>query len=137
MPQTIGAIRRYYNRHGCYPGRILADKIYRNRQTIAYCKARGIRLSGPSLGRLKKHEENNKVIEYQDNAERVKMERGFSLLNRRFGAGPIPTKRKDTTLSSISLSIIAMNPSKLTADFLRPFFRYIFIFNNFKSIFEN
>lgn len=33
------------------PERILADKIYRNRQTLAFCKEHGIRLSGPALGK--------------------------------------------------------------------------------------
>lgn len=38
---------RFRKREGHYPGRILADKIYRNRENLAYCKECGIRLSGP------------------------------------------------------------------------------------------
>ena len=133
----VGAIRRYYDRHGCYPERVLADKIYRNRQNRAYCKVRGIRLSGPALGRPKKNEHHDKTIEYQDNADRVAVERGFSLLKRRFGAGLIRTKLKNTTLSSIALSVISMNLSKLTADFLRTFFRYLFIIKNSCFLFRN
>ena len=133
----VGAIRRYYYRHGCYPERVLADKIYRNRQNRAYCNVRGIRLSGPALGRPKKNEHPDKTIEYQDNADRVAVERGFSLLKRRFGAGLIRTKLKNTTLSSIALSVISMNLSKLTADFLRTFFRYLFIIKNSCFLFRN
>ena len=33
------------------PHESLADKLYRNRQTLAYCKERGIRLTGPALGK--------------------------------------------------------------------------------------
>ena len=44
-------IERFYQRKGHYPARVLADKIYRTRENLAYCKARGIRLSGPALGR--------------------------------------------------------------------------------------
>ena len=41
------AVERYRERYGCYPERIWADKIYRNRQTLAFCKEHRIRLSGP------------------------------------------------------------------------------------------
>ena len=50
----IVAVERYVERTGYYPERILADKIYRNRNNLAYCREHGIRLSGPSLGRPKK-----------------------------------------------------------------------------------
>ena len=42
---------RYKERTGHYPERILADQIYRTRENRKYCKERGIRLSGPKLGR--------------------------------------------------------------------------------------
>ncbi len=45
------AVERYRERSGCYPERILADKIYRNRQTLAFCKEHRIHLSGPALGK--------------------------------------------------------------------------------------
>ena len=78
----VSAIRRYYDRHGYYPERVLADKIYRNRQNIQYCKARNIRLSGPALGRPRKNENRDKLTEYQDNTDRIEVERGFSQLKR-------------------------------------------------------
>ncbi|MGM0110226.1 transposase [Enterococcus sp. DIV0187] len=118
----VSAIRHHHDRHDCYPKRVLADKIYRNRKNLTYCKDRGIRLSGPALGRSKKNEIRDKTIVYQDNADRVEVERGFSLLKRCFSVGLIRTKRKDTTLTSIALSVIAINLSKLTADFLRLIF---------------
>ena len=45
---------RFREREGNYPSRILADKIYRNRENPNYCKVYGIRLSGPALGRPKR-----------------------------------------------------------------------------------
>ena len=42
------AVFRYRDRYGRWPQRILADKIYRTRQTLAFCKEHGIRLSGPA-----------------------------------------------------------------------------------------
>ena len=47
----ISAIERFFKRNGHYPKRVLADKIYRNRENLSYCKSRGIRLAGPALGR--------------------------------------------------------------------------------------
>ena len=50
------AVARYRERYGCYPECILADKIYRSRQTLAFCKELGIRLSGPVLGKPPKNQ---------------------------------------------------------------------------------
>jgi hypothetical protein len=109
----VAAVRRYHDREGHYPEAVLADKIYRNRANLAYCKERGIRLSGPALGRPKKGQKVDKKQAYQDNADRVAVERGFSLLKRRYGLDLIKTKRSDTTLTSILLSLIAGNVSLL------------------------
>lgn len=49
-----GIIERYRERTGSYPERILADKIYRNHDNLAYCVERKIRLSGPHSAGLKK-----------------------------------------------------------------------------------
>jgi hypothetical protein len=47
----IEETERYRQREGFYPERVLADKIYRTRESLKYCKEHGIRLSGPPLGR--------------------------------------------------------------------------------------
>jgi hypothetical protein len=46
--QLIPEIENYKARTGFYPDRILADKIYRNRDNLRYCKERGIRLRSGS-----------------------------------------------------------------------------------------
>ncbi|MEZ0117793.1 UNVERIFIED_ORG: IS5 family transposase [Heyndrickxia coagulans] len=51
------SVENYYNRFGFYPEAILTDKIYRNRDNLAYRKSLGIRLSGPRLGRPSKTED--------------------------------------------------------------------------------
>ena len=91
------------------------DRIYRNRTNLAYCKAKGIRLSGPALGRPKKNASSDKQTEYIDNADRIEVERAFSLAKRCYGLGRIMTKREDTTRSSIELSIVAMNVDHIAA----------------------
>ena len=44
-------VERYKKETGSYPQRILADKIYRNRDNLQYCKKWHIHMSGPKLGR--------------------------------------------------------------------------------------
>lgn len=83
---------------------------------LQYCKERGIRLARPSLGRPKKDDMGDKDLEYRDNADRVEVERGFSHLKGSFGLGLLRTKRKDTTLKAISLSIILKYLSTFTVD---------------------
>lgn len=106
-------IERYRTRTGCYPERILADKIYRNRDNIAYCSNRGIRLSGPALGRPKKDEIRNKQLDYVDEAERVEVERRFSLAKRKCGLGLIVTRLEDTTCHCLAMSILLLNLRKI------------------------
>ena len=75
----IGAIKNYRNRTGCYPERVLVDKIYRNRRNLQYCKQHNIRLSGPALGRPKKDPSEDRKSVYHDAVERIEVERKFSL----------------------------------------------------------
>lgn len=123
----IGALKNYYTRTGHYPERVLADKIYRNRKNLQYCKEHGIRLSGPALGRPKKDPGENRKIIYNDAVDRIEIERSFSLAKRCYGLGLIRTKLDTTTRSSVCLSIIAMNVDRLTAisfcDFLKSIYQ--------------
>lgn len=115
---------------GHYPRRILADKIYRNRNNLAYCKERNIRLSGPALGRPRKDAVIDKKSEYRDNADRIEVERAFSLAKGSYGLGLIRTKLEETTRGSIVLSILVMNINRKLKVFLR--FFIISIFSRFK-----
>ena len=65
-------------------------------------------MSGPKLGRPSK-EKNRSKEEYQDNTDRIEVERFFSVGKRCNGAGLIMTKLEETTLSSIALSILVTN----------------------------
>ena len=112
-------VERYKQRTGHYPKRILADKIYRNRNNLAYCKERNIRLSGPALGRPRKDAVIDKKAEYRDNADRVEVERAFSLAKGSYGLGLIRTKLEETTRGSIVLSILVMNSNRKLKMFLR------------------
>lgn len=67
----ISTIQRYYERAGHYSERVLADKIYRNRNNLSFCKEHGIRLSGPELGRPKKNPDEDRRITYTDAVDRI------------------------------------------------------------------
>ncbi len=115
----IDAVERYHARTGRYPERVLADQIYRTRKNRAYCKANGIRMSGPALGRPRQMTSEEKKQSYRDNTDRIEVERGLSLAKRCYGLGLLHTKLDITTRSSIALSIIAMNVNRLTGIILR------------------
>ena len=106
-------IERYKERTGCYPERILADKIYRNRENLSYCAERKIRLSGPAHGRPKKDEICDKKQDYIDESERVEVERKFSLAKRKCGIGLIVTRLKETTCHCLAMSVLLLNLRKI------------------------
>ena len=104
------AVNAYYERTGYYPERVLADQIYRTRDNRAFCQKHGIRLSGPKLGRPSKETtKTDKQIEYQDNTDRIEVERRFSLTKRCYGMGKIVTRLEDTQFTSIALSVFVAN----------------------------
>ena len=117
------AAERFRERIGHYPERILVDQIYRTRENRKYCKMHGIRLSGPKLGRpsLEKQPAKEKKQEYQDNTDRIEVERAFSLSKRCYGMGLIRTKLYDTTLTSIALSVFVTNLFKIQSRILFTF----------------
>ena len=110
---------RFREREGHYPSRILADKIYRNRETLSYCKEHGIRLSGPALGRPKKDETRDKAQDYRDECERVEVERRFSLAKRKCGMGLVTAKLRETAAHVIAMSVLVLNLRKIQCAILR------------------
>lgn len=122
----IAVAEWYFERTGHYPERILADKIYRNRNNLVYCREHGIRLSGPSLGRPKKNVTTDRKTEYEDNADRIAVERAFALAKQKYGLGLITSRLDETTRSSIVLSVIAMNVDRISRSILRLFFDIVF-----------
>ena len=107
------SVERFKERTGHYPERVLADQIYRTRENRKYCKGHGIRLSGPKLGRPGKTAKEDKAQEYQDNTDRIEVERSFSLGKRCYGMGLIVTRLEETQLASVALSVFVMNLFKI------------------------
>ena len=109
---------RFRAREGHYPSRILADKIYRNRENLSYCKAHGIRLSGPALGRPKKGETRDKAQDDRDECERVEVERRFTLAKRTCGMGLVTAKLRETA-AVIAMSVLVLNLLRIQRALLR------------------
>lgn len=114
----VKAVERFRERTGHYPRRVLADQIYRTRENRKYCKDHGIRISGPKLGRPSADVKVDKKQEYQDNTDRIEVERCFSLSKRCYGMGCIVTKLEETQLTSIALSVFVMNLFKIQKQIL-------------------
>jgi hypothetical protein len=110
-------IERYRDRVGVYPEAVLADKLYRTREHLRFCKARNIRLSGPRLGRPAKDVSVSKKQERLDSAMRNAIEGCFGVGKRRYGMNRIMMKLRETSETSISLIILVMNLEKLLRDF--------------------
>ena len=110
---------RFREREGHYPSRILADKIYRNRENLNYCKEHGIRLSGLVLGRPRKGETRDKAQDYRDECERVEVERRFSLAKRKCGMGLVTAKLRETSAHVIAMSVLLLNLRKIQCAILR------------------
>ena len=111
--KLIETIERYRVREGHYPERVLADKIYRNRENLSYCKLHGIRLSGPALGRPKKDEQRDRRQTYLDQNERIEVERQFSLAKRKCNLGKVKTKLEETVGFTLAMSIVVLNLRKI------------------------
>lgn len=119
----IESVERYKARHGCYPAVVQADKIYRNRDNLAFCKMRAIRLSGPKLGRPGKDADRDREIEYRDSCERNIIEGRNGLSKRRFGLDLILAYLPDTSMTEAALNLLCMN-ARIRL-FLRLFLRFL------------
>jgi hypothetical protein len=104
----------FKQRTGHYPEAVLADKIFRTRENLRYCKSLGIRLSGPRLGRPPKELDPELLkLESEDSAKRNAIEGKFGQCKRRLGLGRIMAKLKGTSETAIAMSILTANLLKL------------------------
>jgi len=118
----IPAIEDYKERYGCYPEAVLADKIYRNRDNLAYCKKHGVRLSGPRLGRPAKITDKAVIKrERQDMARRNAVEGKFGEGKAKYGLDRIMARLIDSSETVIAMSFLCMNISRRLRVLLRKF----------------
>ena len=125
----IDSVEKYRRRFGFYPMAAIADKIYRNRENIKYCKECGIRLSGPPLGRPSLDKEllrEQRKQEVEDSKIRNSVEGKFGEGKRVYGLGRIFTRLEETSETVIALNILVMNLEKRLRVLFVQIFRRLF-----------
>ncbi|CCI29969.1 Monomeric isocitrate dehydrogenase [Microcystis aeruginosa PCC 9809] len=101
------------------------DKIYRTRENLAWCKERGIRLSGLPLGRPPKNRSAElKKQAQEDESFRNAIEGKFGQAKRRFGLNLCMTKLPETSETSIALTFLVVNLSRLLRQFFGLFLSF-------------
>ena len=106
-------IEAYHVKHGVYPEAILADKAYRNRENLKFCKERNIRLSGPKLGRPSKIDsKQQKEQEAKDAAERNPVEGKFGETKTKYGLARVMAKLKNASETIIELAFFCANVNR-------------------------
>ena len=112
----VGQIEAYRRRFGHYPASVHVDQIYRTRANRQFCHSKGIRLSGPPLGRPRVINESTAEQVKQDQQQgrddataRMAIEGKFGQGKRRFGLGRMMAKLAITSEAMIQISFLVMN----------------------------
>ena len=115
-------IEHYRERYRCYPESVHVDAIYRTRENRRYCSERGIRISGPPLGRPKLNPtREEKRQAYEDERDRIEIEGVLGRGKRGFSLARVMAKRADTSESAIAIAFLVMNLETLLQILLRLF----------------
>jgi len=121
------AVEKYLALFGCYPEAVLADTLFRNRENRAWLKERGIRISGPGLGRPPKVK--NEALKKQaraDSAERNAIEGSYGVCKRKYSLDLIKARLENTAMSSIVLQFLVMNLDRRLRSILNFFYNWPF-----------
>lgn len=105
-----GAVQRYIERTGKAPVRVLVDQIYRTADNIRFCKEKGIRMSGPKMGRPPREADPNALATARrDNTDRIEVERKFSLGKRSYCLSLIRMRLPETEKFAVAMGILVSN----------------------------
>lgn len=116
-------VEQFKQRFGHYPESVHADQIYRTRANRAFCRERGIRLSGKPLGRPKvKDAADTRKQVLADAAVRNQIEGKFGQGKRRFSLGRVMAKLAATAECTIAITFLVMNLERWLKLFLFVFF---------------
>ena len=105
-------VEAYYRFTGYYPESVHADRIYRTRENRAWCHEKGIRISGPPLGRppaTVSKEKKKQALE--DERIRKTIEGKFGQGKRRFSLNRVMAKLDNTSETVIAITFLVMNLS--------------------------
>ncbi|QLE40891.1 IS5 family transposase (plasmid) [Nostoc sp. C052] len=105
-------VESFKNYTGYYPESVHVDKIYRTRENRAWCKERGIRISGSPLGRPQKTiSKEKKKQALEDERIRNSIEGKFGQAKRRFSLNRVMAKLSHTSETVIAITFLVMNLS--------------------------
>ena len=119
---------------GHYPESVHVDRIYRTGQNRAFCKDKGIRMSGPPLGRPPAFiSPEQKKQAREDERIRSSIEGKFGVSKRRFSLSRVMAKLPHTSETAIAITFLVMNLSILLRQVFSGFFC---AFNSFYPLLE-
>ena len=104
-----GQAESFRRRFGHYPASIHADKIYQTRANRAWCKERGIRLSGKPLGRPRELTPEEKKRQRQDEKDRIPIEGKFGNAKRKGTLQRIMAKLAVTSRTVVTIGLMVLN----------------------------
>jgi hypothetical protein len=105
-------VEAYYSFTGYYPESVHADRIYRTRDNRAWCKEKGIRISGSPLGRPPANVSKSKKKQAKEDEKiRQAIEGKFGQGKRRFGLNLVMAKLENTSQTAIAITFLVINLS--------------------------
>ena len=118
----IEQVESFKEKTGYYPDSVHVDQIDRTRKNRAFCKDKGIRISGVPLGRPAKNLDD-KIKKQAAYDERIRnaIEGKFGQGKRRFSLNKIMTKLPSSSATTIAIIFLVMNLSALFRAFLSLF----------------
>ena len=108
---------------GYYPESVHVDQISRTKDNRKWCKERGIRISGPPLGRPPTNvSQETKKQAQLDERDRNCIEGKFGEAKRRYSLDRMMTKLSNTSETAIAITFLVMNLSALLRRIIMTFF---------------
>jgi transposase, IS5 family len=133
----IQQVEAFKQETGYYPSSVHVDKIYRTRKNRAFCKEKGIIISGVPLGRPPKNTSiEAKKQAQEDEKIRNCIEGKFGQGKRRFSLNRIMTKLEATSRTSIAITFLVINLSRLLKEDLIAFLCQFFARNTVFSAYD-
>jgi transposase, IS5 family len=119
-------VEAFKNYTGYYPESVHVDKIYRTRENRAWCKERGIIMSGTPLGRPPANVSKEKKKQDLE-SERIRncIEGKFGQGKRRFSLNRVMAKLSHTSQTAIAITFLVMN---LSTHLSRVFYAFLCLF---------
>jgi transposase, IS5 family len=132
LKSQVEAFKEYT---GYYPESVHVDKIYRTRENRAWCTERGIRISGPPLGRPPANVSKEKKKQAKED-ERIRnsIEGKFGQAKRRFSLDRVMAKLANTSVTAIAITFLVMN---LSTQISRLFYAFLYLFLKTKPFLQS